>query len=113
MKAWLSNHVRSVVLAFVLLTAAGLGAALKLPVSLFPHIDFPRVVVSVDAGDRDAAQTAIQVTRPLEEALRGVPGVAHIRSTTSRGSAEIALNFDWGHDMTVTRWRCARSPISS
>ena len=101
MKAWLSNHVRSVVLAFALLTAAGLGAAFKLPVSLFPHIDVPRVVVSIDAGDRDADQTAIQVTRPLEEALRGVPGVAHIRSTTSRGSAEIALNFDWGHDMTT------------
>jgi CzcA family heavy metal efflux pump len=100
-KTWLSNHVRSVVLAFVLLTLAGFGAALRLPVSLFPSIDFPRVVVSVDAGDRAADQTAIQVSRPLEEALRGVPGVAHIRSTTSRGSAEIALTFDWGHDMTT------------
>ena len=98
MSGWLSNHVRSVVLAFVVLTLAGLGAALKLPVSLFPHIEFPRLVVSVDAGDRAADQTAIQVTRPLEEALRGVPGVAHIRSTTSRGSADIALTFDWGHD---------------
>ncbi len=101
MTRWLSGHVRSVVLAFVLLTLAGLGAALKLPVSLFPRIDFPRVVVSVDAGDRAADQTEIQVTRPLEEALRGVPGVAHIRSTTSRGAADIALTFDWGHDMVA------------
>lgn len=101
MRAWLAAHVRSVILAFVVLTLAGLGAAVKLPVSLFPHIDFPRVVVSVDAGDRAADQMAIQVTRPLEEALRGVPGVAHIRSTTSRGSAEIALSFDWGHDMVA------------
>ncbi|MDR3510455.1 MAG: efflux RND transporter permease subunit [Caulobacteraceae bacterium] len=101
MRAWLSGHVRSVILAFVVLTLAGLGAAVKLPVSLFPHIDFPRVVVSVDAGDRAADQMAIQVTRPLEEALRGVPAVSHIRSTTSRGSAEIALTFDWGHDMVA------------
>ncbi len=99
MTRWLSGHTRSVVLAFVLLAIGGLGAALNLPVSLFPHIDFPRVVVSVDAGDRAADQTAIQVTRPLEEALRGVPAVEHIRSTTSRGSAEIALTFAWGHDM--------------
>jgi len=98
---WLSGHVRSVVLAFVLLTLAGIGAAFKLPVSLFPHIDFPRVVVSVDAGDRAADQTEIQVTRPLEEALRGVPGVAHITSTTSRGDAEIDLTFDWNHDMVA------------
>ena len=98
---WLSGHVRSVILAFVLLTLAGLAAAFKLPVSLFPHIDFPRVVISVDAGDRAADQTEIQVTRPLEEALRAVPGVAHIRSTTSRGQADISLSFDWGHDMVA------------
>ncbi len=101
MTGWLSGHVRSIVLAFILLTLAGLGAAFKLPVSLFPRIDFPRVVVSVDAGDRAADQTEIQVTRPLEEALRGVPGVAHIRSTTSRGGAEVSLSFDWGHDMVA------------
>jgi multidrug efflux pump subunit AcrB len=101
MTRWLTAHVRSILFAFVLLTLAGLGAALRLPVSLFPHIDFPRVVVSVDAGDRAADQTAVQVTRPLETALRGVPGVAHIRSTTSRGGAEISLNFDWGHDMVA------------
>ena len=101
MTGWLSGHVRSVLLAFVLLSLGGLMAALRLPVSLFPHIDFPRVVVSVDAGDRAADQTAVQVTRPLEAALRGVPGVAHIRSTTSRGGADIALSFDWGHDMTA------------
>jgi multidrug efflux pump subunit AcrB len=101
MTRWLSGHVRSIVLAFLLLTLAGLGAAFKLPVSLFPHIDFPRVVVSVDAGDRAADQTAVQVTRPLEEALRSVPGVAHIRSTTSHGGAEISLTFDWGHDMVA------------
>ncbi len=101
MTRWLSGHVRSIVLAFLLLTLAGLGAAFKLPVSLFPHIDFPRVVVSLDAGDRAADQTAVQITRPLEEALRGVPGVAHIRSTTSHGGAEISLTFDWGHDMVA------------
>ncbi len=99
MTRWLAGHVRSVVLAALLLALGGLGAALSLPVSLFPHIDFPRVVVSVDAGDRAADQTVAQVTRPLEEALRGVPGVEHIRSVTSRGGAEISLTFGWGHDM--------------
>lgn len=82
-----------------LLTIAGLVAALRLPVSLFPHIDYPRVVVSIDAGERDAEQMAADITRPSEIALRQVPGVRQIRSTTSRGSAEIALTFAWGDDM--------------
>ncbi|MFI4976050.1 MAG: efflux RND transporter permease subunit [Caulobacterales bacterium] len=101
MTLWLAGHIRSVILAFVVLTLAGAGAALNLPVSLFPHIDFPRVVVTVDAGDRAADQMAVEITRPLEEALRGVPGVTNIRSTTSRGSADISLSFGWGDDMVA------------
>ncbi len=41
----------------------------------------------------------MEVTRPVEEAVRGVPGVHEVRSTTSRGSAEININFKWGLDM--------------
>lgn len=96
----LANHARSLWLAMLLLTLGGIAGALRLPVSLFPQIDYPRVVVAVDAGERDAAQMEAEITRPVEIALRSVPGVAHLRSTTSRGSAEVALNFNWGHDMT-------------
>lgn len=101
MTAWLRGHVRSLALAFVLLTAAGLLAATQMPVSLFPKIDFPRLVVSVDAGDRPADEMAAQVTRQLEQSLRGVPGVVTLRSTSSRGSAEVSVSFDWGTDMVA------------
>jgi len=40
-----------------------------------------------------------QVTRPVEQAVRSVPGVRDVRSTTSRGSAELSITFDWGLDM--------------
>jgi CzcA family heavy metal efflux pump len=98
---WLAGHARSLLFAFVLLTLAGIGAATRLPVALFPQISFPRVVVAIDAGERAASQTETQVTRPLERALRSVPGVTDIRSTTSRGSADISLTFGWGRDMTT------------
>jgi multidrug efflux pump subunit AcrB len=97
----LANHARALWLAALLLTLGGVVAATKLPVSLFPFISYPRVVVAIDAGDRDAAQMAAGITRPIEIALRTVPGVTRIRSTTSRGSAEVALNFAWGHDMVA------------
>ena len=95
----LQRHSRSIWLSIFLVTLAGLVGALRLPVSLFPHIDYPRVVVSIDAGDRDAGQMAADITRPAEVAMRAIPGVTRIRSTTSRGSAEIALSFGWGDDM--------------
>jgi CzcA family heavy metal efflux pump len=95
----IARHARALLLAAVLLTLGGVVAATRLPVSLFPYIAYPRVVVEVDAGERDPQQMAAEITRPLEIALRGVPGVSQVRSTTSRGSAEVALNFPWGRDM--------------
>ena len=97
----LARHARTIWLGVLLLTLGGVLAGLRLPVSLFPQIDYPRVVVSIDAGDRDAAQMEAQITRPVEIALRTIPGVTRLRSTTSRGSAEVALNFAWGHDMVA------------
>lgn len=95
------RHQRSIWLSVFLVTLAGLVSATRLPVTLFPHIDYPRVVVSMDAGDRDAHQMESNVTRPAEIALREIPGVTQIRSTTSRGTAEVALSFDWGDDMVA------------
>lgn len=97
----MTRHARAIWLALVLLVVGGVVGALRLPVSLFPHIDYPRVVVAIDAGDRDAGQMEAEITRPIEIALRSVPGVAHLRSTTSRGSAEVELNFGWGDDMVA------------
>ncbi len=99
MKGSLARHSAALWLAAALIVLGGVIAALRMPVSLFPHIDFPRVVVAVDAGDRDAQQMAAEITRPIEIALRGVPGVSRLRSTTSRGSAEVALDFPWSEDM--------------
>ncbi|MGI9374963.1 MAG: efflux RND transporter permease subunit [Tsuneonella suprasediminis] len=97
----ISKHGSAILLAVALLTIAGAMAGWRLPVSLFPFIDYPRVVVSVDAGERDAATMAASITRPVEIALRAVPGAKSVRSTTSRGSAEVAVDFAWGQDMVA------------
>jgi CzcA family heavy metal efflux pump len=99
MMSWVEGHRRSILFLLGMLTAAGVVAARSLPVSLFPTVAFPRVVVSLDAGDRPAQQMEMQVTRPVEEAVRRVPGVLDVRSITSRGAAEVSINFNWGLDM--------------
>ena len=101
MRTGIAAHARALWLAAILLTIGGVVAATRLPVGLFPHIDYPRVVVSIDAGERDADQMAAEITRPIEIALRAIPGVTQVRSTTSRGSAEVALDFPWGQDMVA------------
>jgi CzcA family heavy metal efflux pump len=96
---WMQGHRRSILFLLVLLALAGAVAGFKLPVTLFPTVDFPRVLVSLDAGDRPADLMMLAVTQPVEEAVRRVPGVRDVRSTTSRGSAEVSVSFDWGIDM--------------
>ena len=84
------------------LTLAGIVAALSLPIGLFPQVSFPRVVVDLDAGSRPADQTAMLVTRPVEEVLRTIPGVDDVRSETTRGTAQISIDFGWGRDMIAS-----------
>ncbi len=98
---WAAAHRRSILFFIVIVSLAGVGAGLKLPVALFPHVDFPRVVVSLETGDRPADQMVIAVTRPVEQAVRSVPGVVGMRSNSSRGSAELSINFQWGEDMVA------------
>jgi CzcA family heavy metal efflux pump len=90
---------RFVIALIALLAIGGLVAGWTLPVALFPHVDFPRIVVNIDAGDRPAERMASEVTMLVEEAIRSVPGLRSVRSTSSRGSADISINFDWGQDM--------------
>ena len=97
--AWLQEHRRSVLFLLFVLAVGGVASVSRLPVGLFPHVSFPRIVVNVDAGDRPADRMVIEVTRPLEGAVRSVPAVRSIRSNTSRGSCDISVNFAWGTDM--------------
>lgn len=100
--AWAFSHRRSLIFLVALLAVAGAACSWLLPVSLFPDVSFPRVRVSLDAGDRPAERMLAEVTVPVEEAVRAIPAVRGVRSTTSRGSAEVSVSFDWGQDMITS-----------
>ncbi|HEV7799077.1 MAG TPA: efflux RND transporter permease subunit [Pyrinomonadaceae bacterium] len=95
----ISQQKRAVVVLILLLSAAGLYAAWQLPTAIFPQTDFPRIVIIVDNGVVPAPQMLASVTRPLEEAMNGIPGIVRIKSTTSRGATEVNLFFDWSVDV--------------
>src|SRR5213080_1003189 len=104
--AWAQSHARSILFLLVILVLAGVVASFSLPVALFPHVSFPRVRITLDAGDRPAERMAIEVTTPVEEAVRAIPRVRSVRSTTSRGTADISVSFDWGEDMVAAMLKC-------
>jgi len=100
--AIVSNQKRAVLLVIALLSIGGLIALVRIPRALFPQTDFPRIIIVAQNGVAPAQQTLVSVTRPIEEAMSGIPGIARIKSTTARGSAEIDLFFDWKTDIVQT-----------
>ncbi len=97
--ASVERHRRSFLTIAFALALAGVFAAISLPVGLFPITSFPRIRVEIDAGSMPARQMLVEVTEPLEQVARAVPGAQEVTSTTSRGSAEVFVNFPWGYDM--------------
>jgi CzcA family heavy metal efflux pump len=90
-----------VFLTALALAVAGAAVARKLPSSIYPEVEFPRIVVVARSGDAPPDVTQVSLTRPLESALATVLGVERLRSKTIRGAAELSLVFAPGTDM----WR--------
>src|ERR1700761_1011459 len=96
---WLSRYRGPIFFFLIVLSAAGIYLSQKIPISVFPDTNFPRVVIGVDNGVMPVEQMQVTITKPIEDAVNSVPGLATVRSNTSRGSSEVSLFFDWNVDM--------------
>jgi CzcA family heavy metal efflux pump len=99
---WLLRSARPIFFFIVVLTLAGIYLAFQVSISVFPDTNFPRVVIGVDNGVMPVEQMQVTITKSIEDAVNSVPGLTTVRSTTSRGSAEVSLFFDWNVDMFQT-----------
>jgi Cu/Ag efflux pump CusA len=92
--AW-SLHNRPLILAFTLIFCLLGGYTLqKMPVDVFPEFAPPQVVVQTEAPGMSPQDVESLITYPLESAINGTPGVAHVRSKTSVGLSTIVVVFD-------------------
>ena len=92
-------HGRALLLIVLSFALAGLILAFRLPIAIFPQTDFPRIIILVDNGIAPVDVQMLTVTRPIEQAIRIVPGITDVRSVTSRGSSEISVFFRWDVDI--------------
>src|SRR6187399_3134905 len=96
-----SQQSRAILLLTALLALAGAIAYLELPSSIYPPLEFPRVVVIARSGSTPARSMTLTVARPLEQAIMEVPGIRRVRSRTFRGATEISAQFAPGTDTVV------------
>ncbi len=102
---WFVRYSKPIIFLFLTLASVGAYLAFTIPVAVFPSTNFPRVIIGIDNGVMPIDQMMVTITRPVEEAVNSVQGLETVQSTTSRGSAEIDLYFDWNVDMFETLQR--------
>jgi len=78
------------------LVVLGLVSYSRLPVELFPSIDFPFVSVTVAYPGAGPEEIELLVAEPLEEQLSSLPRVRQVRTQTSEGFALVAVEFELG-----------------
>jgi multidrug efflux pump subunit AcrB len=97
--SYFTRHGTAANLLLVILLVAGLSAAPQMRAQFFPDVivDNVRVSVSWDgAGAEDVDRAIVQVLEPV---LLAVEGVESTESSSSEGSASIAMDFEAGWDM--------------
>jgi multidrug efflux pump subunit AcrB len=99
---WLARYTKTVFFFTIIFGLAGIYLAFGVPISVFPETNFPRVVIGIDNGVMPVEQMQVLITKPIEDAVNSVPGLMTVRSTTSRGSAEVSLFFTWNENMVTT-----------
>lgn len=89
----------------VLIIGGGIFAYTRMQTALFPEITFPKIKIIADAGLQPVDKMMVTVTKPLENAIKQVPDLQTIRSTTSKGSCEIAAFMNWNADINLSQQR--------
>ncbi len=87
------------VLAVILVLATGIFTYSRLPVELFPEIEFPLVTVTTFYPSANPESVSENVTIPVENAIVGIDGLDVIQSISTENQSIIIATFEFGTDM--------------
>ncbi|MEK0447683.1 MAG: Cobalt-zinc-cadmium resistance protein CzcA, partial [Verrucomicrobiota bacterium] len=92
-----------VLLAALALLVGGGASLLRLPIDAVPDLTGPQVQVNVAVPALAPEESERSVTRPIEMALAGMPGVTDSRSLTKFGLSQVTVDFESGTDIFRAR----------
>ncbi|MFH5830981.1 efflux RND transporter permease subunit [Halalkalibaculum sp. DA384] len=88
-------------MVFLIVIVLGVISFRYLPVDLLPPIEYPQLTVSTDYNNVGPEEMEKIITKPVENAIAGVPGVERVRSSSSEGRSRVTLEFSQTTDVDV------------
>jgi len=86
----------------LLIVLAGAVSMPTIPISLYPQLAPPQVVVSSNYIGANSQDVESAVTTIMEQAINGVEGMRYISSTSSNdGTSTITVTFNTGYDLDI------------
>jgi HAE1 family hydrophobic/amphiphilic exporter-1 len=86
----------------LLIILAGAVSIPTLPISLYPQLAPPQVVVTSNYVGANAGIVESAVTIPLEQSINGVEGMRYISSVSANdGTSAITVTFQTGYDLNI------------
>nr|WP_272690602.1 efflux RND transporter permease subunit [Providencia sp. PROV090] len=101
LSSWAITRPIPTIVIFLALTIAGLFSFNHLPVTANPVITFPIVTVTVTQDGSSPTELENAVTKRVERAVSGIPGIRHITSSISEGASTTTIEFDLSIDAHV------------
>lgn len=72
----------------------GVSAYQNMPRNVYPDITIPVFTIVTENEAMAPEEIELMITRPMESAMNGLPGVRRIRSQTTQGLSSVVVEFD-------------------
>lgn len=100
---WSVRYRGIVALLSIIWLIAGIFLAFRAPLDVFPEFVPPQVTIQTEAPGLAPEQVEQIVTRPIESAVIGAPGIESARSESIYGLSVVLITFNEDADPTVAR----------
>jgi len=101
MVRYLISRPIAVTMIFIAFLLVGIVAINKIPISLMPDIEIPRITVQIDNPNMSAREIENNIVKPIRNNLMQVSHLSDINSVTSDGYSNIYLTFEYGTNINL------------